>query len=112
MAKTSTASTGAPRTHVEPGDDNGGVVGMPGLDDPPGDDRGMAMQPEPGDDKDAPPGADDPPGDNHGAAMVQAEPGDDKGAAPGADDPAGHPHFSFTDTTTHTSGSDDGTAYT
>jgi hypothetical protein len=96
MAKTTTTSTG---NQVEPGDDNGGIAGVPGADDPAGDDRGMAMQPEPGDDKGVVAGADDPPGDNHGAA-------------PGADDPAGHHHFSFTDTTTHASGGDDGAAYT
>src|SRR4051794_87312 len=112
MATTTTASTGATRTHAEPGDDNGGIVGVPGADDTATDDHGIAMQAEPGDDKGVAPGADDPTGDNRGVAMAQAEPGDDKGAAAGADDPAGHHHFSFTNTSTHSSGSDDGAVYT
>src|SRR5689334_22954322 len=81
MAKNSSSS------HLEPGDDNGGLLGVPRADDPAGDD--------------------------HGAAEVER--GDDKGGlagGQGADDPAGHHHFSFTDTATHTSGSDDGTVYT
>jgi hypothetical protein len=48
--------------------------------------------------------------------LRQPEPGDDKGGllgGNGADDPASHEasHFSYTDTTTHGSGSDDGVAY-
>jgi len=112
MATTTTASTGATRTHAEPGDDNGGIVGAPGADDTAPDDHGIAMQAEPGDDKGVAPGADDPAGDNRGVATAQAEPEDDKGAAPGADDPARHHHFSITNTSTHSSGSDDGAVYT
>src|SRR5690242_463793 len=112
MAKITTASTGGAGRHVEPGDNNVGIVGMPPADDTAPDDHGVAMQAEPGDDKGVAPGADDPAGDDRGAAMAQAEPADDRGAAAGADDPTGRHHFSFTDTTTHSSGSDDGTVYT
>src|SRR4051794_41051756 len=63
-------------------------------------------QPEPGDDNGGllgGNGADDTAPDDHGGL-----------AGPGADDPASHEshNFSYTDTSTHASGSDDGAAYT
>ena len=106
------ARTGS--NQIQPGDDNGGVLGAPGIDDTATDDRGGVVGGHGADDTVAEDrsataagnGTDDTQPDDHGGAV----------GGHGADDPAGAPHqsrhFSFTDTATNTAGDDDGAAYT
>jgi serralysin len=82
-------TTGSSTNHPEPGDDRGGILGIPGADDTAPDDQG--------------------------GVGAHVEPGDDKGglgAGSAADDAAGHEshHFGWVDGSTQASGGDDGEA--